>query len=94
MVEIPKVCWTVLDEKIFLRGVMDRFQHRSTSDRFGAPRVFVERYLVGLNQRCMDFSGTEVLDGADRAEIRTYAKELLDEATTEGATDRMLGSAE
>ena len=95
MINIPQLHWTVLDEKIFLRGVIDRLQHRSsTLDRFGTPEVFVEQYLAGLNQRCVGFNGTEVLDVADRAEIRAYAEELLDEAITEAATDRMLASAE
>jgi hypothetical protein len=60
MVNIPPFHWTVLDEKIFLRGVIDRLQHRSsTLGRFGAPEVFVEQYLAGLNQRCVGFDGTK-----------------------------------
>jgi hypothetical protein len=91
MVNIPPFHWTVLDEKIFLRGVIDRLQHRSsTLGRFGAPEVFVEQYLAGLNQRCVGFDGTKGLDVTDRAEIRAYAEALLNEVTTEAATDRML----
>jgi hypothetical protein len=75
MIETPCVLWTVLDEKIFLAGVMDRLKRKSpTLDRFGAPRVFMERYLASLDQRWANFSRTAPFGAGERMEIRKYVE--------------------